>query len=91
MVSRTTDSKGRVTLGEKFANRTVIVEEVDDTEVRVTLARIVPERELWLHENEAARASVARGIEQARQGQFTTKAPDLDADAELADQLEGDA
>ena len=91
MVTKTTDSKGRLTLGEKFANRTVIIEEVDATEVRVTLARTIPERELWLHENEAARASVARGIEQARKGQFAEKAPDLDADAELADQLEDDA
>ena len=34
---------------------------VDETEVRVTLARVVPERELWLYENRAASAAVMRG------------------------------
>lgn len=43
---KTADSKGRLTLGPKFANRDVIVEQVDDTEVRVILARVVPERDL---------------------------------------------
>jgi hypothetical protein len=51
MSTKTTDSKGRLTLGERFANRTVIVEEIDETEVRITLARVVPEREMWLHGN----------------------------------------
>jgi hypothetical protein len=46
MTTKTTDSKGRLTLGERFAKRTVIVEEIDETGVRVTLARVVPEREL---------------------------------------------
>jgi hypothetical protein len=42
MATRTTDSKGRLTLGERFANRTVVVEETDETEVRISLARVVP-------------------------------------------------
>ena len=54
MLPKTTDSKGRVTLGPKFANRAVLIEAVDDTEVRVIAARIIPERELWLHQNEAS-------------------------------------
>lgn len=29
MTTKSTDSKGRITLGERFANRTVIVEEID--------------------------------------------------------------
>jgi len=90
MQTKTTDNKGRITLGERFANRTVIVEEVDDTEVRVTLARIIPEREAWLYDNKAARESVERGIDQAKQRRFTD-APDLTADAELADSIEDDS
>ena len=66
MTTKTTDNKGRLTLGERFANRTVIVEEIDDTEVRITLARVVPEREMWLHENRAASAAVSRGLADAR-------------------------
>ena len=87
MQTKTTDSKGRITLGESFANRTVILEEVDDTEVRVTLARIIPEREAWLYENCEAKEAVSRGIDQAKQRHFA-KGPDLAADSKLADSIE---
>ena len=89
--TKTADSKGRVTLGERFANRTVILEEIDETEVRVTLARVIPEREAWLYENKKALASVRRGIRQAAAGQFSRNPPDIEADAKLADELEGNA
>ena len=88
MTTKTTDSKGRLTLGERFANRTVIVEEIDATEVRITLARVVPEREMWLHENRAASAAVSRGLADARAGNFQSVGPDLAADAAIADQLQ---
>jgi hypothetical protein len=88
MTTKTTDSKGRLTLGERFANRTVIVEEIDATAVRITLARVVPEREMWLHENRAASAAVSRGLADARAGNFQSVGPDLAADAAIADQLQ---
>jgi len=93
MQTKTTDNKGRITLGERFANRTVIVEEVDETEVRVTLARIIPEREAWLYQNQAAREAVQRGIDQAKERRFAAPAdaPDLAADAELADAIEDES
>jgi hypothetical protein len=87
MTTKTTDSKGRLTLGERFANRTVIVEEIDETEVRVTLARVVPERELWLHENRTANAAVMRGLADARAGRVSA-GPELGADVALADRLQ---
>jgi hypothetical protein len=87
MPTKTTDSKGRVTLGERFANRTVLVEEIDATEVRITFARVVPEREMWLHENRAASAAVRRGLADAKAGRLTP-GPDLAADAALADRLQ---
>lgn len=90
MTTKTADSKGRITLGERFANRTVIVEDVDDTEVRVTLARVVPERELWLHDNRKAKGLVMRGIEEAAAGRFA-KGPDLAAAAKLADAIGDEA
>jgi len=37
---RKVDAKGRVILPDRFAGQTVTVEEVDDTEVRVRLARL---------------------------------------------------
>ena len=44
------------------------------------------EYESWLYKNPKALASVMRGIEQARKGQFSESPPDLDADQALADE-----
>jgi uncharacterized protein (DUF1778 family) len=41
--TRTTDSKGRVSLPKGFANATVIVEQVSETEVVIRKARVIPE------------------------------------------------
>jgi len=87
MTTKTADGKGRVTLGSRFANQTVIVEDVDATEVRITLAEVIPQREVWLHKNPKAKASVLRGLEQAKAGK-AAKAPDLAADARLVEQLD---
>jgi hypothetical protein len=87
MTTKTADGKGRITLGSRFANQTVIVEDVDATEVRITLAQVIPQRELWLHKNPRAKASVFRGLQQAKAGKMA-KAPDLEADARLAEQLD---
>ena len=88
MVTKTTDAKGRVTLGQGFANKTVILREVDATEMLVTIARVIPEREAWLHENKVAMGLVRTGLRQVAAGQFSDSPPDLDADAALADALE---
>lgn len=88
-LTKQTDSKGRITLGEAFKNRTVLVEHHGD-EVRVRLARVIPEGEAWLYENEKALGAVRRGLKQAKAGQFAKTAPDLDAARRLADQLQDD-
>lgn len=87
MITKTTDSKGRVCLGSQFANQTVIIEEVDPTEVRVTLAQVIPQREVWLHNNSGAKASVLRGLSQAKAAK-TAAPPDLEADSRLTEQLD---
>lgn len=38
MSIKTTDSKGRIAIGPQFANKAVIVEEVDETEIRIIAA-----------------------------------------------------
>jgi uncharacterized protein (DUF1778 family) len=43
---RTTDAKARVSLPRSFANATVLVEQVSDSEVRIRRARVVPEGEI---------------------------------------------
>lgn len=44
--TRTTDAKARLVLPKSFANATVIVEQVSDTEVRVRRAKVIAEDEL---------------------------------------------
>ena len=88
MTTKTADSKGRIALGSRFANRMVIVEELDDTEVRITLAQVIPEREAWLYKNPKALASVRRGLTQAKAGEFSKSPPDLHQDAQLAEQID---
>ncbi len=86
-VTKSVDSKGRLTLGEAFANRTVVVEMREEGEVLVRRARVIPEREAWLYANEAALTSVRRGLEQAAERQFAA-GPDLGAAATVTEQLQ---
>jgi len=86
--SKNTDSKGRLTLGEAFANKTVLVEQRDD-EIVIRLARVIPEREAWLYENPVALDAVRRGLEQARAGDLT-EGPDLAKAAKVAKRLQGE-
>jgi hypothetical protein len=74
---RNTDSKGRVTLGERFANRTVLVEDRGE-ELLIRLARVVPEKEAWVYENKKALGMVRRGLKQAKAGR-TSAPPDMAA------------
>ncbi len=86
--TKNTDSKGRLTLGEAYANRTVIVENRGN-EIVVRLARVIPEGEAWLYNNSTALAAVRRGLKQARSRELSD-GPDLAKAAKLAEQLGGD-
>lgn len=44
--TRTTDAKARLILPKSFANATVVVEQVGETEVLVRLARVIPVDEI---------------------------------------------
>ena len=85
---KTVDSKGRVSLGQRFANKPVIIEDLSDTEIKISLARVIPEREMWLWENPEARETVLSALERLKRGEFAEDPPDLEADEELASQLE---
>ena len=78
MATKTADSKGRIALGPKFANKTFIIKEVDATEFRVIVAAVIPEREMWLHKNEEAMAMVQRGLRQAAAGDVVAFDPHED-------------
>jgi hypothetical protein len=45
-LTRTTDAKARVTLPKSFAKATVILEQINETEVRIRKARVVPEEKV---------------------------------------------
>lgn len=44
--TKTTDAKARLVLPKAFANATVIIEQVSDTELRVRRAKVIAEDEL---------------------------------------------
>ena len=50
METRSTDSKGRICLPKAFANATVIIDQVSDTEVRIRKAVVIPEDEIRFYE-----------------------------------------
>lgn len=83
MAFKTVDKKGRVTLGRKFAGRGVQIERAGDDLV-LRFAKVVPDREAWLWENEAAAEMVGTGLAQARRGELG-EGPDLKAAFDLAD------
>ena len=90
MLTKNTDARGRLALGERFANQRFIVTEVSETEIKLEVACVVPAREAWLFQNRQAVESVRRGIEDARAGRLSSNPPDLDAARRLADQIPDD-
>jgi uncharacterized protein (DUF1778 family) len=51
--TRTTDAKARLVLPKAFANATVIIEQVSDTELRIRRARVIADDELPFVEESA--------------------------------------
>ncbi len=64
------DGKGRLLLGNEYANTEFIIERRKDGVVLLRPAVTVPVSEAWLFRNKKALASVTRGLEQARQREF---------------------
>jgi len=88
MTIKNADSKGRIALGKTFANSTVLIEQVSSHEYRVIKARVIPEDEAWLWENDKALGMVMRGLRQAKEHQLLENPPDLDLDDKLASGLD---
>jgi Protein of unknown function (DUF1778) len=45
-LTRTTDGKARVSLPKSFANATILIEKISDTELRIRKAQVIAEDEL---------------------------------------------
>ena len=88
MVTKLVDKKGRVSLGTHLAGRTVILDDTNPNQIVITLARVIPEREAWLYNNQSALNSVRQGLAQAAEGKLLKAGPDLDADAALIAELD---
>ena len=86
MRTKRVDSKGRLLIGSKWANRLVIIDDSNPNRIVVRLAEPIPPEELWLYKNKEALRLVRAGLEQARRREFCKTSPDLEADADLADQ-----
>ena len=59
METRSTDSKGRISLPKGFANATVIIDQVSDTELRIRKAVVIPEDEVRFYEESTSPLSDA--------------------------------
>ncbi len=75
MTIKTSDSKGRITFGPEFANKTFIVETSDSMEIRLVPAAIIPEREMWILRDKEKLASLELGLAQAKSRKFSKKPP----------------
>jgi uncharacterized protein (DUF1778 family) len=49
-ITRTTDRKARVSLPRAFANATILIEEISDTELRIRKAQVIPEDDIRFRE-----------------------------------------
>jgi hypothetical protein len=52
--TRNTDKKGRISLPKAFANCTVVMEHISDTEIRIRKAKVIPEDEMRFYEESQA-------------------------------------
>ncbi len=53
METRSTDSKGRICLPKAFANATVIIDQLSETELRIRKAVVIPQDEIRFAEETA--------------------------------------
>jgi predicted transcriptional regulator len=77
MTTKTADSKGRVTLGQAFANKLIQIHEQADGRLILIPCRAIPEREAWLYENEHALDMVREGLAAAAAGRLVERS-DID-------------
>jgi hypothetical protein len=85
---KTVDERGRLVLGKSFANKVAQIEQVAEGEFRLIFVRPVPEREMWLYNNEKAKSLVFQGLAEARDATFSKNPPDLKADRRLVSEID---
>jgi hypothetical protein len=71
-------------VGRKYAGKEFIVRNEQDGRILLTPVVVKPDRELWLHENPAAKRLLAQGLKDAAAGR-------TDDGGDFAEYLGGDA
>lgn len=84
---KTSDEKGRLTLGSEFANRDFIVITQPNGDILLRPAVTVAANEAWLLQNSKALNLVGKGLEEARAGKFV-KSPVRASDSSWLDDIE---
>jgi hypothetical protein len=74
-VVKTISPSGQISLGKKYAGRTVIVDETEEGIWSIRTAKVIPDNELWLHQ-EPAKSKVEAGLKWAET--HPTKTTDLE-------------
>ncbi len=69
---RKVDTSGRISLGRERAGEQYEAKEGRDGVIVLTPVAVIPKRELWIHNNPEAKASVLRGLEQSARGEGTS-------------------
>ena len=88
MTTKRLDSKGRVTLGSRFAGQTVVIDDSDPDRILITPMVMIPAKEAWLYKNEVALGRVREGLADAGRGAFSSSPPDVDADLDWLGDVE---
>lgn len=86
--TKTADSRGRINLGRELGNSTFFVTKSGANEIKLEVAAVIPERELWLYQNVKARKALFEAIERVKVGDFSASSPDLDEEEPWEKELE---
>ena len=70
VLTKVADSKGRITLGSKYAKKTFLVEKGEEENFMLRLAEVVPINEAWLWKNKVALKKVMEGIDDVQAGKL---------------------
>ena len=61
---KTIGSSGQISLGKEYAGRAVIIEEIEDGVWLIKTAKIIPDSEMWMHE-EPAKSKIEKAVDWA--------------------------
>ena len=88
MTTKTLDSKGRVTLGLKFAGQTVVIDDSNPSCIQIRPVVLIPAEEAWLYQNQVAIDRVRKGLADAIVGNFADKGHDIENDLDWLGDVE---